>query len=163
MILLIFVHFSLELLGDLWRQINSEMVQRPGKATAGFKLNIFQCLAISQMYQIFGGQRTGHFPIFPSWDTQGLQSPTSRTWLGLNLAKSTSLATRRKVANHSPWTTQGKQTSSKDIWSGGFPFLSNTFTHFHPWCGQFRDIHICHFYSARQGIPRSYQSQTCKA
>jgi hypothetical protein len=42
-------------------------------------------------------------------DTQGLQSPASQPGLSLpldltmlNLAKSTSLAMRRKVANHSP-------------------------------------------------------------
>jgi hypothetical protein len=29
------------------------------------------------------------------------------------------------VANYSLWIPRGKQTSSKDIWSGGFPFLSN--------------------------------------
>jgi hypothetical protein len=56
--------------------------------------------------------------------------------LGLILAKSTFLAARRKVANHSPRTPRGKQTSSTDIWSGGFPFLSNTFTHLHR--GHFR-------------------------
>jgi hypothetical protein len=28
-------------------------------------------------------------------------------------------------------TLRGKQTSSKNIWSGGFPFLFNTFTHLH--------------------------------
>jgi hypothetical protein len=54
-------------------------------------------------------------------DTQGLQSP----------ANSAPLRTGKKVANHSPWTPRGKQSSSKDIWSGGFPFLSNTFTHLH--------------------------------
>jgi hypothetical protein len=50
-------------------------------------------------------------------------------WALFNLAKSTSLNTRKKVANHSPWTPQGKQTSSKDIWSGDFhssPIHSNT-------------------------------------
>jgi hypothetical protein len=39
--------------------------------------------------------------------------------LGLDLAKSTSLATRRMVTNHSRWTPRCKPTSSKDIWSGG--------------------------------------------
>jgi hypothetical protein len=64
------------------------------------------------------------------------QSDSALFTLGLILAKSTPLATRRKVANHSPWTPRGKQTSSKDIWSGDFPFLSNTFTHLHR--GHFR-------------------------
>jgi hypothetical protein len=59
------------------------------------------------------------------------QSDSALFALGLNLAKSTSLAARRKVANHNPWTPRGKQTSSKDILSGGFPFLSNTLTHLH--------------------------------
>jgi hypothetical protein len=70
--------------------------------------------------------------------TVACQSDSALFTLGLNLAKSTSLghAVRRKVANHSPWTPRGKQTSSKDIWSGGFPFLSNTFTHLHQ--GHFR-------------------------
>jgi hypothetical protein len=57
--------------------------------------------------------------------------------LGFNLANSAPLYTGKKVANHSPWTPWGKQTSSKiSIWSGGFPFLSNTFTHLHR--GHFR-------------------------
>jgi hypothetical protein len=49
--------------------------------------------------------------------TVGLASLT----LGLNLAKSTPLATRRKVANHSLRTPRGKQTSSKDIWGFSIP------------------------------------------
>jgi hypothetical protein len=68
--------------------------------------------------------------------TVACQSGSALFTLGLNLAKSTPLATRRKVANHSPKTPRGKQTSSKDIWSGGFPFVSNTFTHLHR--GHFR-------------------------
>jgi hypothetical protein len=68
--------------------------------------------------------------------TVACQSDSALFALGLSLAKSTPLAARRKVANHSPWTPRGKQTSSMDIWSWGFPFLSNTFTHLHR--GHFR-------------------------
>jgi hypothetical protein len=71
--------------------------------------------------------------------TVARQSDLALFALGLILAKSTSLAVQRKVANHSPRTPpppRGKQTSGKAIRSGGFLFLSNTFTHLHR--GHFR-------------------------
>jgi hypothetical protein len=61
--------------------------------------------------------------------TVARQSDSALFTLGLILAKSTPLATRRKVANHSPWTPRGKQTSSKDIWNRDFhssPIHSHT-------------------------------------
>jgi hypothetical protein len=61
--------------------------------------------------------------------TVARQSDWALFALGINLVNSAPLCMGKKVANHSPWTPWGKQTSSKDIWSGGFPFLSNTFTH----------------------------------
>jgi hypothetical protein len=63
--------------------------------------------------------------------TVARQSDWALFALGLNLANSAPLCTGKKRQPLKNWTPQGKQTSSKDIWSGEFPFLSNTFTHLH--------------------------------
>jgi hypothetical protein len=68
--------------------------------------------------------------------TVARQSDWALFTLGLNLAKSTSLTTRNKVANHSPRTPRGKQTPTKDIWSGDFHSSPNTFKYLHR--GHFR-------------------------
>jgi hypothetical protein len=69
-------------------------------------------------------------------DIQGLQSDRPLSTLGLNVVNSAPFTSRRQAANHSPRTPRGKQTSSKDIWSGDFPFLSNTLKYLHR--GHFR-------------------------
>jgi ribosomal protein L31 len=63
------------------------------------------------------------FSKLSSWTPKGYNRPpvglgSLRSWI--NQANSVPLCTRKEVANHSPWTPQSKQTSSKDIWSWDF-------------------------------------------
>jgi hypothetical protein len=60
--------------------------------------------------------------------TVARQSDWALFTLGLNLAKSTSFATRRKVANHSPCKLpEDKQTSNNDLDSCQIEFKNNLF------------------------------------
>jgi hypothetical protein len=74
-------------------------------------------------------------PIRITLDIQGLQSDRPLSTLGLSLANSAPLASRRKVANHSPRTPRGNKPQAR-ISGVGIFHSSNTFKYLHR--GHFR-------------------------
>jgi hypothetical protein len=59
--------------------------------------------ALGESGQVVSGLNIHAMSVGPSWTPNGYSRPPVRLFtLGFNLAKSTSLTTRKKVANHSP-------------------------------------------------------------